>query len=203
MSDPARRQASRDDLLAGGVFVALGVAFAVGATRYDLGSALNMGPGYVPLALGLVLAVLGLVIGAQGLAAARGSAGPHQPSPAGDAASGDARLDATPPADADRAPPDADRTPPDALPAEEPRGPVPWGRGALLVAAVLAFGLTVRGLGLVPALFLAAFLAALAGPRTGPVRAALVAAGLTAVCVLVFVAVLQLRLPLLGTWLPR
>ena len=35
------------------------LAFAVGATRYELGTALKMGPGYVPLVLGLVLVRLG------------------------------------------------------------------------------------------------------------------------------------------------
>ena len=47
------------------MFVLLGLAFAIGGARYDVGSALRMGPGYVPLLLGGVLAVLGLVIVAQ------------------------------------------------------------------------------------------------------------------------------------------
>ena len=33
----------RPDLLAGGTFIALGLAFAVGGSRYDVGSALRMG----------------------------------------------------------------------------------------------------------------------------------------------------------------
>jgi hypothetical protein len=77
---------------------------------------------------------------------------------------------------------------------------VPWARAGLLAAAVLLFGLTVEGAGLVPALILSAFLAGLAGRGTGPVRAALIAVALTVLCVLVFVVGLQLRLPLLGTW---
>ena len=152
------------DLLAGGVFVLLGLAFAIGGSRYDLGSALRMGSGYVPLLLGGILTLLGLLIGAQAFLGGDEHA---------------RRL------------------------ADEERGPVPWWRGALLVAGVLFFGATVRGLGLAPALFVTTFLAALAGHRTGVVRALVTAAGLTVLCLVVFVSLLQLRLPLLGTWLGR
>lgn len=50
------------DFLAGLLFVALGIGFGWAASRHVLGSADNMGPGYVPLLLGLLLAVLGLLI---------------------------------------------------------------------------------------------------------------------------------------------
>jgi hypothetical protein len=81
-------------------------------------------------------------------------------------------------------------------------GPIPWTSAALLVAAVGFFGLTVRGLGLVPALLVTTLLSALAGHRTGVVAAAVIAAGLTVLCVLIFVTALQLRLPLVGPWIP-
>ncbi len=55
------------DILAGVVFVVFGVGFAVGATSYDVGSLLRMGPGFFPLVLGIILAILGLVIVAQGM----------------------------------------------------------------------------------------------------------------------------------------
>ena len=42
----------------------------------------------------------------------------------------------------------------------------------------------------------------LASYRTGILAAAAVAAGLTVLCVLIFVLALQLRLPLFGPWLP-
>jgi hypothetical protein len=80
---------------------------------------------------------------------------------------------------------------------DEDLGPVPWRSAVLLVAAVAFFGMTVRGLGLVPALLLAA----LAGHRTGVVAAVVIAGGLTALCVLIFVMALQLPLPLVGPWL--
>ena len=67
--------------------------------------------------------------------------------------------------------------------------------------AVLFFGLTVRGLGLVPATAVTALLTALASSRTSILAAVAIAAGLTVLCVLIFVLALQLRLPLFGPWL--
>ena len=205
MSGPAAPEGYRDSLLAGGAFVVVGVAFAVAATRYELGSALRMGPGYVPLVLGVLLVGLGLVVIGQGVAGRVRAAASTDPASAavskfddrGPAlASGAAQS--VPQADSDsHHEPGAEAGSPGSEPV---RGPVPWARAGLLAAAVLLFGLTVRGAGLVPALLLTAFLAALAGRETGPVRAALIAVALTVLCVLVFVVGLQLRLPLLGTW---
>lgn len=78
-----------------------------------------------------------------------------------------------------------------------------WRAVTLIVGGLVVFALTVRGAGLVPATFLAAVLASLASRVTSPLGAVLMAAGLTAVSVLVFVVALSLRLPLLGTWFPR
>src|SRR5918992_2700391 len=89
------------DLLAGGTFLALGAGFALGSLRYDIGSALRMGTGYVPLVLGVALAALGLTIIVQGVLA--------------------------------RARPASGEPAPEEHPGPE-RGPVPWLRGALLVA---------------------------------------------------------------------
>lgn len=50
------------DFAAGIMFVAIGAAFAVGATRYSFGTTGRMGPGYFPLILGLLLAGLGSVV---------------------------------------------------------------------------------------------------------------------------------------------
>lgn len=150
------------DLLAGGVFVLIGLAFAIGGSTYDVGSALRMGSGYVPLVLGGVLTLLGVSIVVQAFLGGDEEA---------------RRL------------------------ADEQRGEVPWSRAALLVGSVMFFGATVRGLGLAPSLFVTTFLAALAGHGTGVLRALVIAAGLTALCLLVFVTLLQLRLPMLGPWL--
>jgi hypothetical protein len=81
-------------------------------------------------------------------------------------------------------------------------GNVPWRALLLIVAAVLFFGLTVRGLGLVPATAVTVLLTALASYRTGLLAALAIAAGLTVLCVLIFLLALQLRLPLFGPWLP-
>ncbi len=65
------------DLGAGAVFVALGLAFALTARTYEVGSALRMGPGYFPLVLGGLLVVLGLlIVGKAFLAPETGELGP-------------------------------------------------------------------------------------------------------------------------------
>lgn len=50
------------DFLSGLLFLLLGIGFGWAATRHSLGSAAAMGPGYVPLLLGLLLGLLGLLI---------------------------------------------------------------------------------------------------------------------------------------------
>ena len=146
------------DILAGLIFVAFGLAFAIASLRYELGTPLRMGPGYFPLVLGGILVLLGLFIAGKGLIPSSGAEGRF--------------------------------------------GSVPWRALILLVVAVLFFGLTVRGLGLVPATAVTALLTALASYRTGILAAVAIAAGLTVLSVLIFVVALQLRLPLFGPWLP-
>jgi hypothetical protein len=53
---------SQKDFFSGLMFMAVGVAFAWGASGYTIGNGARMGPGYFPLVLGILLAVLGLVI---------------------------------------------------------------------------------------------------------------------------------------------
>lgn len=50
------------DFWAGVMFLAIGVAFAVFAQQYDLGTPARMGPGFFPTMLGVLLALLGLAI---------------------------------------------------------------------------------------------------------------------------------------------
>ena len=144
------------DVLAGFVFIGFGLAFAVGATSYDIGTALRMGPGYFPLVLGGLLALLGILIIAKAFIAREVAA----------------------------------------------IGPVPWKAAGLIAAALLFFGATIRGLGVVPSVFVAALLAGFSERRPGVVAPVLIAVGLTVVSVLVFIVALQLRLPLFGPWLP-
>ncbi|MEU4411085.1 tripartite tricarboxylate transporter TctB family protein [Streptosporangium sp. NPDC023963] len=149
------RRRSLPDVLAGGVFVLIGGAFAVGALGYELGTPLRMGPGAFPLLVGATVAAMGLAIVVKGLVA-------------GEMIS---------------------------------FGPVPWRAVALIVLAVLFFGLTVRGLGFVPTSAVTALLTALASTRVRLLTAVAVAAGLTVAATLIFVVGLQLRIPLLGPWL--
>jgi hypothetical protein len=48
------------DLVAGCLFLVVGVAFLVLAQDYQLGSARRMGPAYFPIVLSLVLIIIGL-----------------------------------------------------------------------------------------------------------------------------------------------
>lgn len=52
---------SERDFVSGLMFIIIGVAFAWGATNYNIGQAARMGPGYFPLMLGVVLAILGSI----------------------------------------------------------------------------------------------------------------------------------------------
>jgi hypothetical protein len=144
------------DLLAGLVFIGFGLGFSIGATQYEIGTALRMGPGYFPLVLGGLLVLLGVLIIVKG-------------SVVGD---------------------------------EAALGPVPWKAAVLIVGALVLFGATIRGLGVVPSVFVTALVAGLAGRRPGVVAPVVIALGLTVGSVLIFVVALQLPLPLFGRWIP-
>ncbi|MDB5851527.1 MAG: hypothetical protein JWP29_5279 [Rhodoferax sp.] len=53
---------SQKDFFSGVMFGVVGVAFAWGATTYNVGDGARMGPGYFPLMLGILMTFLGLVI---------------------------------------------------------------------------------------------------------------------------------------------
>jgi hypothetical protein len=55
------------DFWAGLLFVGLGIGAIVVGSRYPLGTAARMGPGYFPRILGILLIVLGTIIVARGL----------------------------------------------------------------------------------------------------------------------------------------
>jgi hypothetical protein len=148
-------QRALKDLLAGVIFIGFGLAFAIGATTYEIGSTLRMGPGYFPLILGGMLVVLGGLIVVKGFIAGEG-----------------AEI-----------------------------GPIPWRAGVLILGAFLFFGATVRGLGLIPSLFVTVLMSAYAGHRSGVVLPVAIAVGLTVLSILIFVVALQLRLPLIGPWI--
>ena len=151
----AARRALKD-ILAGGIFIAFGLAFALGALAYDVGTPLRMGPGYVPLALGILLAALGVGVIVKGFLAGEG----------------------------------------------DEIGGLDWRALIFVTAAIVFFGVTVRGLGVVGALFGASLLAALARSQTSWKEAIPIAVGITALSVVIFIVALQLRLPLIGPWIP-
>lgn len=53
---------SHRDFWAGLMFIVIGLAFAWGATYYRFGESARPGPGYFPLGLGILLAVLGTIV---------------------------------------------------------------------------------------------------------------------------------------------
>lgn len=142
------------DASAGAIFIAIGAVFALGTMDLDMGSGLKMGPGFFPLALAIVLMLLGLAVIGVSFATA-----------------------------------------------VEPPGPVPWRGVALIILAPVVFGLTIRGLGLVGSVALAAFITSLASRRMGLLTALIVTACLTAFCTGVFHYGLGLPVRLFGPWL--
>jgi hypothetical protein len=53
---------NQKDFFAGVMFIGLGVTFAWSARVYDIGSASQMGPGYFPMLLGILMALIGAVL---------------------------------------------------------------------------------------------------------------------------------------------
>ncbi|MEY4733122.1 MAG: hypothetical protein RLZZ464_1188 [Pseudomonadota bacterium] len=53
---------SQKDFFSGLMFTVVGASFAYGATSYNIGTGGRMGPGYFPLLLGVILAILGSAI---------------------------------------------------------------------------------------------------------------------------------------------
>ena len=53
---------SQKDFFSGLMFTVVGASFAYGATSYSIGSGGRMGPGYFPLLLGIILAILGAAV---------------------------------------------------------------------------------------------------------------------------------------------
>ncbi|MHC1548833.1 tripartite tricarboxylate transporter TctB family protein [Phyllobacterium sp. K27] len=83
----------------------------------------------------------------------------------------------------------------------EPMSPIAW-RGILFILpAPIFFGLTIRGLGFVPSLFLTALIAAFASTKMRPGMALLLVGGLTIFSVIIFSYALGLPFRRFGPWL--
>lgn len=53
---------SQKDFFSGLMFIVVGGAFAYGSTTYNVGNGARMGPGYFPLMLGVLMAIIGAAI---------------------------------------------------------------------------------------------------------------------------------------------
>lgn len=58
---------SRHNVIAGGIFIAIAALFVVQGSIYDFGTALQMGPGFFPIVLAVILSIFGLLILIDGL----------------------------------------------------------------------------------------------------------------------------------------
>ncbi|KFL30660.1 hypothetical protein JP75_14400 [Devosia riboflavina] len=143
------------DILAGGIFVLAGAYFALEALNYEVGTPFRMGPGFMPLLLGTVLALLGIGVAASGWE----------------------------------------------KPDREKPLPPSWRGIVLIVGVIVFFGATIRGLGFVPVVFIAAFASAMASRLNSPLFAGLLAVGLTVLCTAIFVIGLGMTVPWFGPWL--
>lgn len=127
------------DALSGLMFLAIAIFVSVSTLlQLDVGSPAEMGPGFFPLALGIILGAIGIMV----LLGAK--------------------------------------------PDETRQLPVNWRAVILIGGAPVAFGLTVRTLGLVPALLISVGMATLSSRRIRPPSAALIIVGVTVFCIIVF-----------------
>lgn len=133
------------DVIGGALLVAVGAAFFIGASRFRIDSLMNMGPGYFPRAVAVLLIGIGLAVVIVGIRNAERSALPE------------------------------------------------WRPALAVLAAIGAFALTVRSVGLVPAMTLGAVIASFGDSTARLWPSVLLGAGIGAW--LVFRVGLGLQLP--------
>jgi hypothetical protein len=145
-------QTNHKDVLGGGLMLFIGLGTCWQATQYDLGSLQQMGPGFFPMSLGVILAVTGLLILLSGLRSV----------------------------------------------SEKP--PIQWQpqwRGWLCIcASLVAFVIIGTFFGLLPATFATVFIAAFGDRKNSVLAAFILAASMTAICLIVFWWLLQVQFPL-------
>ena len=140
--------------ICGAFFILTGAVFAWQSLAVDLGSWLRIGPGGMPLALSLLLILLGGIILLQAL-----------------------------------------RT------VGEPVGTIAWRGMFFITIAPIVFGLTVRGLGFVGAVFITALFACFASFKMKPLPALALSIALTVFATAVFSYALGLPFERFGPWL--
>lgn len=62
----------KKDFYAGGLMILLGLGIALKGATYRTGTLMHMGPGFLPTALGVILILIGIAIGAASLGASEG-----------------------------------------------------------------------------------------------------------------------------------
>jgi Tripartite tricarboxylate transporter TctB family len=144
------------DVIGGGIVLAIGAAFLLLGRDLDFGDSFQMGPGYFPTVLSVLMMILGAVMIFQGRRGAR---------------------------------------------AEGALQHVPWPGLLSVIGSVVFFGLTIRGLGLGPAVALVVLATASASRYSRWGTSVLLALGMTAFSTLLFVFALGLPLPIFGPWL--
>lgn len=142
------------DFWSGVMFVAIGLAAVALARHIPAGTAMRMGPGYFPTALGLLLAVIGAALCVRGLIR------PGQTVEA-----------------------------------------LTFGKPALIIGSVVVFGLLLTRLGLLGSMVVLVMASAMASRQFSWSTAVPLAIGLAAGCAIVFVWLLNLPIPILGTWI--
>ncbi len=145
------RRINYKDMTAGLTFIVLGLGFSYIASSYELGTASEMGPGYFPLWLGLLLAAIGLVVASRALAKSA------------------------------------------AEPDSQPR--VDLKIVALIIGSVVLFGALAPVLGLVTTVVVTVVVASFASHEFRVLDALAAAAALVGICVVTFVYVLKLPIP--------
>lgn len=86
-------------------------------------------------------------------------------------------------------------------PDTEAPGPWPWRGLALVLGTIIFFAATIRGLGFIPVVLIAAVATALSSSKNSIWQALIISVGLCLLCYLVFVVGLGLLVPLIGPWL--
>lgn len=82
----------------------------------------------------------------------------------------------------------------------QPLPPIPWRAVLLLTPLPFFFGFTIRGLGIIPVIFVMVLTAAFVSRQTSVKSALALASGMTAFCVVVFHYIAGMPTPLLGSW---
>ena len=168
-----KERLARQDVLAGGIAVLIGLVGVVMGRRYGMGTLGEIGPGLFPAALGALMMALGAALA--GVALAR----PAAERPAAERPAAERPVSERPGTES---------------------ATVDLRGGAFIIAGLAAFVVAARLGGLVPAAFACVFLAAL-GDRTATLRRSLVlAACVTVFGVVLFHYLLQVQMPLVVGW---